>query len=257
MNDPGSLFRRAFARSFTGHLVVLGLALGFPVIRGLFEHELPAGSPFYVDLASSLPPGPPPAPVEEAVEEQKEPEQEEVIPMPVKTEIKKPDEKKAEEKKPDDKKKIKLSTNKVIRAEVKTAAKPPAKAPSRAEIEKMLSSGIAGTGGGGGTPGLGGTGTGPLTEMDEYFVYVFNIMYEAWNQPSDLAGSRISSSVRIRVQRDGTIAARDMVRPSGNAVMDDSVMKAVRGVPHLRRLPASFSGSYKDITIDFQLTAEI
>jgi colicin import membrane protein len=262
IEDPSSLFRRALTRSFVGHVIFLVLFLALPLAANLFKPELPAGS-FFVELAPDLPPGPPPAPAAEEQAEAEEPEQkEEEIPQPPKPEVKKTEvpvvkkEEKKEEKKPE-KPKIKVSTNLVKRTDVKTEKKPAptGKKMSESEIKRLLASGITGTGGGGGSFGLGGTGTGPATDMDLYYGYVFKILYEAWIQPSDLAGSQISSSVRIRVKKDGTILARDMIRPSGNAVMDQSVMKAVNKFNRLKPLPASFNGSSKDITIDFQLEA--
>jgi TonB family protein len=82
-------------------------------------------------------------------------------------------------------------------------------------------------------------------------------MYEAWDQPGGLSGAGLVTQVRIRVQRDGTITSRDLARRSGNSLMDDSVMKAVNAVARLKPLPPDVPGSYKDITIDFELTSPL
>ena len=65
----------------------------------------------------------------------------------------------------------------------------------------------------------------------------------------------VMTVVTIRVERDGTITARTLVQPSGNSLMDDSVMKAVQSVSRLRPLPPQWTGAYKDIDITFDLSA--
>jgi TonB family protein len=88
-----------------------------------------------------------------------------------------------------------------------------------------------------------------------YYNIVRQAMYDAWIQPSSLAGTvGLSAEVEIRVQRNGGITQRNMTRRSGNSLMDDSVMKAVHSVSMLRPLPPEFPGAYKDITITFELT---
>jgi TonB family protein len=80
-------------------------------------------------------------------------------------------------------------------------------------------------------------------------------MYDAWDQPGDLsAAAGLRPVVRIRVMRDGTVSAREMIRRSGNAAMDESAMRAATAVTKLRPLPAEFQGPYRDITVEFELT---
>ena len=88
-----------------------------------------------------------------------------------------------------------------------------------------------------------------------YFSLVKQTMYEAWVQPSGLsASSGLTVQVLIRVERDGTITRRQMVKPSGHPLMDESVMRAVESVRKLRPLPEQYRGAYRDITIEFELT---
>ncbi len=88
-----------------------------------------------------------------------------------------------------------------------------------------------------------------------YFALVKQTLYEAWTQPSGLtASSGLSVQVRIRVERDGTISRREIIRPSGNAAMDESVRRAIDAVRRLRPLPDAYRGAYRDITIEFELT---
>lgn len=87
-----------------------------------------------------------------------------------------------------------------------------------------------------------------------YYALVRQAMYEAWNQPgAGAVPAGTTAEVLIRVEKDGTITSRKLTRSSGNAVMDESVMRAVQSVAKLRPLPPQFAGGSKEITIEFQL----
>ena len=88
-----------------------------------------------------------------------------------------------------------------------------------------------------------------------YFALVQRTMNEVWDQPS-AASARLGAmtKVSIRVHRDGTITFPKIVRSSGDAEMDDSVLRAVHSVRRLKELPEQYKGDYKDITVDFILT---
>lgn len=138
----------------------------------------------------------------------------------------------------------------------RTAKTAPKKQLSENEIKKMLGEGVATSvsplpGVGSGT----GTGGGPPHPYAWFLNQVRATMYEAWQQPSSLIGEKgLVTSVEIRVQRDGQITRKKIVRSSGNTQMDESVGRALEAVSRLPELPAGFGGLYKDITIDFELT---
>jgi len=89
-----------------------------------------------------------------------------------------------------------------------------------------------------------------------YYALVKQAMYDAWNQPSGPAvPAGLRTIVLIRVERNGTITRRTIVKTSGNALMDDSVMKAVQSVSRLRPLPEHWNVASKDIDITFDLSA--
>ena len=133
---------------------------------------------------------------------------------------------------------------------------------SQDQIRALLSGTVKGVGSthtssgrrGSGGVGFGGGGGGSDSPVAWYYAMVRQIMYEAWQQPSGLANSgNPTTTVTIRVQRDGTISTWDITRPSGNSLMDDSVRKAVQSVRRLRPLPPQFIGPSQDITIQFEL----
>ncbi len=86
-----------------------------------------------------------------------------------------------------------------------------------------------------------------------YYSLIHETLFRAWEQPgSVLPGT--TATARIRVQRDGSITRRDLVRRSGNSAMDDSVMRALESVSRLRPLPREVQGAHHDFTIEFELT---
>lgn len=85
-----------------------------------------------------------------------------------------------------------------------------------------------------------------------YYLLVHDAMHRAWKQPAGLSGLGVSAQALIRVQRDGSISRRTLIKSSRNRIMDDSVMQAVQSVSRLKALPAQYKGAYKDITVNFQ-----
>lgn len=124
---------------------------------------------------------------------------------------------------------------------------------SESEIKRLLGAGLADR-----VAAVPGEGTGAGGQYHPYALYLSQIraiMYEAWQQPSSLIGKKgLVTTVEIRVQRDGTLAGKKIIKPAGNAQMDDSVLRALETVTRLPELPPGFGGLYKDLTVDFELT---
>lgn len=230
-------FRRSLKISTTAHAIVLLLLLVLPSILNFFHRPKPRDI-MMVDLLNALPPGPPGPQGPAAQAEVKAPP----APPPA------PDKKEEIAEKP----RIKINTNRVKRAEVVQKQLPAPKKPtlSEAEVRKLLSAGLpvgttsASAGGGGG-----GGGGDPVTW---YYAQVRAALYEAWEPPSAATAVGLSAQVSIRVQRDGTITKRNLIRGSGNSQMDASVMRALDSVARLKPLPPELSGPYQDITVLFE-----
>jgi TonB family protein len=80
-------------------------------------------------------------------------------------------------------------------------------------------------------------------------------LYKAWAQPGS-ASSRISAEVEIRLNNTGTIISRRLLRPSGNPVMDKSVMEAVQSVFRIDGLnPGFVDRKGGRVTITFEVNA--
>lgn len=234
--DP---FRRALRWSAIVHGFLLGALILWPLLHQLLNRRKPPPPITMVDLVS-LPELPVPTPPQPKTPEPPPPEPPKPPPEPKVADIKKAEPPKTNEVK---KVEIKVSTNRV-----KVANTPPPKpnAPKLTpeEIRKLLAAGL---------PVGGPASSGTPSEWSVYYALVRAAMYDEWKPPASVtpgAGPQIS----IRVQRDGTITQRTMTRSSGNALLDESAMRAARAVTRISRpLPEGFSGSYRDITVDFEL----
>jgi TonB family protein len=83
--------------------------------------------------------------------------------------------------------------------------------------------------------------------------------YSEWVQPgaAGAAGSSNSVLVRLRIEKDGRVSVFDIVKPSGNAAIDDSVRAAAKRVTQVDPLPAGLgSGDHYDVKIKFELSSD-
>ena len=82
---------------------------------------------------------------------------------------------------------------------------------------------------------------------------------QSWMQntidPSVRTARVAHSVVTFRIYRDGTVKNISLNTSSGNRSMDDSSTRAMLSIDKLPPLPADYSGSYIDVTFDFDLAA--
>jgi TonB family protein len=99
---------------------------------------------------------------------------------------------------------------------------------------------------------VGGVGQGSANW--KYFEHVHDVMYEAWVQPGSALDRKLIATVQLLVARDGSITDVSLRIPSGNKVMDDSVLSAARKVQRLEPPPDNLvRGDAASITVDFQV----
>lgn len=96
----------------------------------------------------------------------------------------------------------------------------------------------------------------PISQEQLYYEMVRQILHRAWDQPGSLGVVGLVTRVELTVAPDGRILSSRMVGGSGNAVMDNSVMQAVRSVPRLTGVPGDFLSSHQRITVAFELTGD-
>ena len=73
--------------------------------------------------------------------------------------------------------------------------------------------------------------------------------------PSVRAARRAKTTVTFRIFRNGTVTNIRLDTSSGNRSMDDSATRALLSIDKFPALPADYSGSYVDVTFDFDLSA--
>jgi TonB family protein len=79
--------------------------------------------------------------------------------------------------------------------------------------------------------------------------------HNRWEQPTSIVRSAqdFTTTLKIRINKDGTIASREIVTPSGNHLMDESVLTAANKVQQIDPLPAGLGGDAFEINIVFKL----
>jgi TonB family protein len=98
-------------------------------------------------------------------------------------------------------------------------------------------------------------GVGKGSQFWSYYMHVHDRMYEAWDQPGQAKSldKKLVTTVILHVARDGRIEGVRLDRPSGNKLMDDSVMSAAHNVPRLDPLPEGLGGDFAEISVNFRL----
>jgi len=157
-----------------------------------------------------------------------------------------------------------------------TAGTGTGKGSSAAEIKnrfaKALGSSANGTPYGDGKPAGGGTGKsgkigspngledgvvggiGQGTPYASYYTHIHDVLYEAWEQPGTALAKQLMTTVALRIARDGSVIEATVKIGSGNKLMDDSVLAAVRKVPRLEPPPDGLMrGASVVIAVNFQV----
>ena len=109
-------------------------------------------------------------------------------------------------------------------------------------------------------PGKGsGNGTTQPSEFAWYGTMLHDRFHKAWEQPTSIVatGAKMSTVVKLRIEKDGRVSKFTIVKPSGNVIMDESVAAIAPRVTQVDPLPNGLSkGSYYEVKIDFELNAE-
>jgi TonB family protein len=115
---------------------------------------------------------------------------------------------------------------------------------------------LASKGGGTGAGGAGGNGADPST-IDAYQTLIHDRFFSQWEQPTSIPTEHkadFSTTLKITIQRDGTISDFSLAHPSGNPVMDESVMEAARRVIKIAPIPEGMGDKNGyTININFEL----
>jgi len=246
-------FNKTFKASLVTHLFIMVLLIGLPVFHRCSKPEKPKEIITFVDLVEpgpamqTAPPAPQPKPEPEPPKPKPpEPEPEPEPPPPEPEPIKEPDPKpvKQEVKKP---KEIKVNTNRVILKDHPKPVEPAKPKLTEKQLREMLSSDLPTSSS---SAPIGDRNSGPSSQLGAYYGSIYKILYASWNRPPGISG--LTTTVSIRIAKNGAIMQRNLVSRSGSAEMDESVMQALRAVSTLPRLPSTVTEAYIDVQIDFE-----
>jgi colicin import membrane protein len=119
-----------------------------------------------------------------------------------------------------------------------------------ANLENRMG-GRKGTGQPGGTEGGGPPGS---MIMDIYAAEAKSLIQSNWHYPPDLAsGKEPVATVVLMVKNDGTILQSRIEKRSGDALFDESVMKAIERSNPLPPFPEGYRKTHEEININFDL----
>jgi TonB family protein len=121
---------------------------------------------------------------------------------------------------------------------------------------KSPSDGAAGkTGSAGKGDGHAGGGASP-SEFGWYGNMLHDRFYSAWIQPTTTvaSGAKISTLVKVRIEKDGRVSKFDIIKPSENVVVNESVAAIAKRVAEVDPPPAGLgNGNHYDVKINFEL----
>jgi TonB family protein len=171
-----------------------------------------------------------------------------------------PEPKTPEEKIPEFEKNKPLPPSKLSKTFEKKAPPPPNAVPYGKGGQMNVPSGYSQEVGppSGGTQMIGQGGGDFATRYAWYVEAVKRAINQNWMQntidPSIRAARRAHTVVIFRINRNGTVQNIRLDTSSGNRSMDDSAQRALLSIDKFPPLPADYSGTYVDVTFDFDLS---
>jgi outer membrane biosynthesis protein TonB len=109
-----------------------------------------------------------------------------------------------------------------------------------------------------GSTGKGGRAGGGKTasEFGWYGNMLHDRFYSAWIQPTTniASGSKISTLVKVRIEKDGHVSSFEIIKPSQNIVVNESVGAVAKRITQVDPPPAGLgNGNHYDVKINFEL----
>src|SRR5215475_14144755 len=157
----------------------------------------------------------------------------------------------------------------VAKASPKPATKPKpssAKASAKSEkkdkitLAKRDSAPQSASGQSGSTGRVGSAGGGSsASEFGWYGNMLHDRFYSSWIQPTTNvpSGTKISTLVRVRIEKDGRVSKFEIAKPSGNATVNESVAAVAKQINQVDPPPTGLiKGDHYDIKINFELNTE-
>jgi outer membrane biosynthesis protein TonB len=116
---------------------------------------------------------------------------------------------------------------------------------------------------GSGTGKIGSAGKGAsagggsnASEFGWYGNMLHDRFYSAWVQPTSTvaSGTKISTLVKVRIEKDGRVSKFEIIKPSENVVVNESVAAIAKRVTEVDSPPTGLiNGNHYDVKINFEL----
>ena len=97
------------------------------------------------------------------------------------------------------------------------------------------------------------------SEFGWYGNMLHDRFYSAWIQPTTTvaSGTRISTLVRVRIEKDGRVSNFEIIKPSENIVVNESVAAIAKRVTQVDPVPSGLgNGDHYDVKINFELNTD-
>ena len=97
------------------------------------------------------------------------------------------------------------------------------------------------------------------SEFGWYGNMLHDRFYSAWIQPTTTvaSGTRISTLVKVRIEKDGRVSSFEIIKPSENIVVNESVAAIAKRVTQVDPPPAGLgNGDHYDVRINFELNTD-
>jgi outer membrane biosynthesis protein TonB len=97
------------------------------------------------------------------------------------------------------------------------------------------------------------------SEFGWYGHMLHDRFYSAWIQPTTSvpSGSKFSALVNLRIEKDGRVSKFEIVKPSENVVVNESVAAIAKRISEVDAPPAGLiKGDHYDVKINFELNTE-
>lgn len=110
-----------------------------------------------------------------------------------------------------------------------------------------------------GKVGHGGGGSSP-SEFGWYGNMLHDRFYSAWIQPTTniASGAKISTLVKVRIEKDGRVSSFEIIKPSENIVVNESVEAVAKRITQVDPPPAGLgNGDHYDVKINFELNTDV
>jgi TonB family protein len=102
-------------------------------------------------------------------------------------------------------------------------------------------------------------GGGSESQFGWYGSMLHDRFYSEWVQPTTIAAAGAKNSVlaKLRIEQDGRVSNFEIIKPSGNAEVDESVASVAKRVTQVDPLPPGLgNGDHYDVKINFELNSD-